>query len=355
MNYIYGNNRMAVMSYWHNKAVEYNIDKEMDKFKGAFVPNLFFIKDYNYAVMFTRYKYFDSRKVDMFIKKLIMACHITWRNLLNFGGYLEIKEINMHKVYEDLNTLLFKPVHELFNKSPNNILYSELNTYISIWECKFPYLYNTTVSLLNKHWDNNKHVPDDEICSWYKDLVDDNGRILIKGGYFYKHRSKRHEKAGSKRSDWSWLDNKTSEEIAEEIIRSGKTFNRNMEKAMQKRHISIKDVKKAIKDINDSKSPIEHDVDLWYSRLDDDRRVNMISYIINACNGCLSIDHLYTMLVNVYKYDPKWFVDDKPLLTIDVYNDIERRLSGSVAAGCEAKENLNVLVKVFTVDNGAPH
>lgn len=352
MNYIYGNNRMAVMSYWRNKAVEYDIDKEMDKFKGAFVPNLFFIKDYNYAVMFTRYKYFDSRKVDMFIKKLIMACHITWRNLVNFGGYLEIKEINMYKVYEDLNTLLFKPAHELWNKSPNNILYSELNTYISVWECKFPYLYNTTVSLLNKHWDNIRHVPDDEICSWYKDLLDDDGRILIKGGYFYKHRSKRQEKVGTKRTDMSWLDNKTSEEIAREIIRSGKTFNRNLESALQKRHISIKDVKKEIKDINDSISPIERDIDLWYNKLDNDKRDNMNMFIINACKGCLPVDNLYGLLVNVYNYDHNWFVNGKPLITTSICSKLTP-LCGTEAAGCVGKEIINELVKVFTVDNSA--
>lgn len=353
MNYIYGNNRMAVMSYWHNKAVEYNLEEEMQKFRGSFVPNLFFIKDYNYAAVFTRHKFFDPRNADMFVKKMIIACHITWRNLINFGGYLEIKPINMYKVYDDLNNILFKPAHELLNRSPDNTVYIELNAYISIWEHKFDYLYNTTLSILNEHWDSVRHVPDDELCSWYKDVTDDDRRILIKGGYFYKHRSKRHEKVGTKRTDMSWLDNKTSEEIAREIIRSGKTFNRNLESALQKRHISIKDVKKAIKDINDSKSPIERAVDLWYSRLDDDRRVNMISYIMNACNGCLSIDHLYTMLVNVYKYDPKWFVDDKPLLTIDVHKDMKRRLCGTEAAGCEGRKIIDVLAKVFTVDNSA--
>lgn len=352
MNYIYGNNRMAVMSYWCNKAVEYDIDKEMDKFKGAFVPNIFFIKDYNYAAVFTKYKYFDSHKVDMFIKKIIMACHITWRNLVNFGGYLEIKEINMHKVYEDLNTLLFKPAHELWNRSPDNILYSELITYISIWEHKFPYLYNTTVSLLNEHWDNNKHVPDDEICSLYKDLVDDDGRILIKGGYFYKQRSKRHEKVGTKRTDMSWLDNKNSEEIAREIIRSGKTLNRNLESALQKRHISIKDVKQSLKDINDSISPIEHDIDLWYSKLDNDKRDNMNMFIINACKGCLPVDNLYGLLVNVYNYDHNWFVNGKPLITMSICSKLTPQ-SGTEAAGCVGKEITNGLVKVFTVDNSA--
>ena len=355
MNYIYGNNRMAVMSYWRNKKKEYDIDKEMQKFKGAFVPNLFFVKDYNYAAAFTRHKKFDCRNVDLFIKKMIIACHITWRNLINFGGYFEVKEINMHKVYKDLDNLLFRPAHELLDRSPDNDIYLDLCSYISTWETKFSYLYKHTISILNEHWDSVRHVPDDELCSWYTDVIDEDGRILIKGGYFYKRRSRRHEKDGSKRTDWSWLNDKNSEEIAEEIIRSGKTFDRNMEKAMQKRHISIKDVKKAMKSINDSKSPIERDVDLWYSRLDDDKRDNMISYIINACNGCLSIDHLYTMLVNVYKYDPKWFVDDKPLLTIDVHKDIARRLCGTEAAGCVGKENIDELAKVFTVDNGAPY
>ncbi len=232
MNYVYGRNRLAIKSIFKDK----DITEEMSKFKGSFEPSLYIPRSVSIVDRMIYSGRFNKFNVHNFAMNMVIACNITYRNLLTFGHY-KLDLIDPYKVKDDINTVLFSHVYAIYGngtRDPNLIDIKEL---CDRWNNNFLHYYFAAVGLLNKNMDGD--IPNEII------------RNRFEHGYIYKIRKSRTEKEGSKRTDWSWLNNRTPAEIAHEIIKRGIHHDRKLENAFQKRNISITSVKDCIKYIND--------------------------------------------------------------------------------------------------------
>lgn len=311
MNYIYGNNRYAIKSYWHDK---YDLDEEMNKFVGSYVPNMFFRKGTDMVSRFLSYDKVNTHGVDLFIRKMIIAAHITWRNMVNFGGY-DQKPINPDKIYQDIKDVLLDRVDEEYARKPGSKNVASLYRYCDGWKRGFRIRYAETLKFLDSHWDDTLHIPDEEIQNMFGDIYDKDNHLVVKGGYFYKKRRPRHEKEGSKRTDWSWMNGCTVDNVAMEIIRRGIELNDGrLKEALRKRKLTLKDVKKEIDRINEDKDTLYVlELEQWYGSMDDGKRKNVDYYINNAVTGRQDRNDVINLLVNVYGYDPRWTEYDPSL------------------------------------------
>jgi hypothetical protein len=303
MNYIYGSNKLAVKSILKDEYA----DEEMDKFVGAYEPHIWLPK--NRAIMdaYLSHQNIDLKYIDLFIDRIVISCLITHYNLINFGGY-KLDRIDIKKVLEDLETMLFSHITCIYGNGTsdsdiiktyrhcNNIKKNFFKVYISIYH-KF-----------TEHWNNGK--PDNVITD------------LFPEGYFYRKRAKRHEKSGSKRTDWSWLDNSNNEDIAREIIRRNIKFERTTEKAFQKRQLSIKDIKKEITRINEEDIPFVYDcaISNWFNSMTTEQKNFIINSVNNVMNKIMSKDD-FRRIAFAYGYKEEWFnffncVNLKPIQTL---------------------------------------
>lgn len=300
MNYVYGSNRLAIKSIFKDK----DIDKELLKFKGSFEPHLYIPKKWSISDNMEEDKKFNAINVHNFAMNMVIACNITYRNLLIFGHY-RLDFINPYKVKDDINTALFNHIYAKYGNGTSDPNLIKIKEICDKWNKNFLYYYYTAVNLLNKNMEDN--IPNEII------------RNRFPQGYFYKVRKKRQEREKtlrtglpSKRTDWSWLNDKSSEEIAREIIRRGIHHNRTLEKALQKRNISITAIKESIKYINDNDKDFVTTclIDHWFNARKDKEMI--LSYYRNYINGCMDKDILIITLINL-GYQRAW---------IDQFNDL---------------------------------
>lgn len=300
MNYVYGSNRLAIKSIFKDK----DIDKELLKFKGSFEPHLYIPKKWSISDNMEEDKKFNAINVHNFAMNMVIACNITYRNLLIFGHY-RLDFIDPYKVKDDINIALFNHIYAKYGNGTSDPNLIKIKEICDKWNKNFLYYYYTAVNLLNKNMEDN--IPNETI------------RNRFPQGYFYKVRKKRQEREKtlrtglpSKRTDWSWLNDKSSEEIAREIIRRGIHKNRKLEKALQKRNISITAIKESIKYINanDKEFVTECLITHWINSFKSKETIKM--YYNYYINETMDKDICITSLCNL-GYQRTW---------IDQFNDL---------------------------------
>ena len=297
MHYIYGSNRLAIKSIFKDK----DIEQEMLKFKGSFEPHLYIPKNISDIE-----DNIHSGKLNITVIRntainMIIACNITYHNLLIFGHY-KLEMIDPMKVKDDINMTLFKPIYSIYGNGTNNLELVKLKEFCDKFNMNFLNYYFMSVDLLNKNMDGN--IPNEII------------RRRFTKGYFYKVRKRRQErekvlKTGepSKRTDWSWLNDKNSEEIAREIIRRDMHHTRKLELAFQKRHISITAVKNEIIRINeeDKEFIIDCAIMRWFETMNDNKRNDFITAWKQVTSKQMTTDTFRLMTINAYGYKEEWF------------------------------------------------
>lgn len=279
MNYVYGRNRLALKSIFKDK----DITSEMSKFKGSFEPSLYIPRSISIVDRMIDSGRFNRFNVHNFAMNMVIACNITYRNLLTFGHY-RLDLIDPYKVKEDINTVLFSHVYAIYGNGAIDPNLIEIKELCDRWNRNFLHYYFAAVGLLNKNMEGD--IPNETI------------RSRFEHGYIYKVRKSRTEKPDSKRTDWSWLNNRTPEEIAREIIRRNIHHDRKLENAFQKRNISITSVKDCIKYINDTDKNFVTEclINHWFN----EHNTEIIrSYYRNYINGCIDKDICITTLIKL--------------------------------------------------------
>ena len=285
MNYVYGRNRLALKSIFKGK----DITLEMSKFKGSFEPSLYIPRSISIIDRMIDSGIFNKFNVHNFAMNMVIACNITYRNLLTFGHY-RLDLIDPYKVKDDINTVLFSHVYAIYGNGTRDPNLIEIKELCDKWNRNFLHYYFAAVNLLNNNMEGN--IPNETI------------RNRFEHGYIYKVRKSRTEKPNSKRTDWSWLDNRTPEEIAREIIRRNIHHDRKLEKAFQKRNISITSIKESIKYINDNDKNFVTEclINHWFN----EHNTEIIrSYYRNYINGCIDKDICITTLIKL-GYQRAW-------------------------------------------------
>jgi hypothetical protein len=292
MNYVYGRIRLAVKSVMKEQFKE----SEMNKFIGCYEPYLWLPKNANLLQPFMSSNSINTYFIGRFIDNIVISCLITHYNLIIYGRY-NLNRVDINRVLEDLETMIFKDVKYLYESYPGDTEISKLYDYCNSYRRGFYYNYIRLYDEFMQHWNNGK--PDEWITSRFK------------LGYYYKQRRERHEKEGSKRTDWSWLNNLSSMDIAKEIIRRDIHHDRKLEKAFQKRNISITAIKNEINRINDEDKNFVIDcaIDRWFNA-NNTETVRM--YINYYYNGMMDKDLCLTVL-NRLGYERAW---------IDHYNEL---------------------------------
>lgn len=285
MNYVYGRNRLAIKSIFKDK--EINI--EMLKFKGSFEPSLYIPRNISIIDKMIDSGNFNVRTVNNFAMNMVIACHITYHNLLTFGHY-RLNSIDPMKVKEDINIVLFRHVYAIYGNGTNNPEIIKVKELCDRWNDKFFKYYYCALNLLKNNMDGD--IPNETI------------RNRFEHGYIYKVRKSRTEKEDSKRTDWSWLNNRTPEEIAREIIKKNIHHDRKLENAFQKRNISITSVKESIKYINDNDKNFVTEclINHWFKEHNTE---TIRSYYRNYINGCIDKDMCLTTLIKL-GYQRAW-------------------------------------------------
>lgn len=300
MNYVYGRNRLAVKSIFKDK----EIDIEMLKFKGSFEPSLYIPSNISIIDKMIDSGNFNVRNVNNFAMNMVMACHITYHNLLTFGHY-RLNSIDPIKVKEDINIVLFRHVYAIYGNGTSNPEIIKVKELCDRWNSKFFKYYYNALNLLKNNMDGD--IPNETI------------RNRFEHGYIYKVRKSRTEKEGSKRIDWSWLNNRTPAEIAREIIKRGIHHDRKLENAFQKRNISITSVKESIKYINDTDKNFvtEWLINHWFNEHNTE---TIRSYYRNYINGCIDKDICITTLIKL-GYQRSWIDQFNGLLITRLIKD----------------------------------
>jgi hypothetical protein len=285
MHYVYGRIRLAVKSVLKEQFTE----EEMLKFKGCFEPYLYIPKNNRILESLIDHEKINFKYIDMFIKKLIISCIIVNWNLRHYGHYC-LEPIDAMKILEDINVILFNKVDSYYGNGSNDSQLVHLKSYCDLWRQKFLTRYIYTYNFLKRHWDTSMCKPDDVITSMFKD------------GYFYKERAKRHEKSGSKRTDWSWLEGKNTEEIARYLIENDIHNDGKLKEAFKKRHISIRDVKKEITRLNVENREFIDNCMLqhWFKSFNDEQKESIITMYNHAKNGTMDKEIFALTLVKAY-------------------------------------------------------
>lgn len=285
MHYVYGRIRLAVKSILKDRFTE----AEMLKFKGCFEPYLYIPKNNRILESLIDHKRIDFKHIDTFIKKLIISCIIVNWNLHHYGHFA-VERIDAMKILDDINVILFNKVDYYYGNGSNDPQLVHLKSYCDLWRRNFLKRYIYTYNFLKRHWDVSMCKPDDVITSMFKD------------GYFYKERAKRHEKVGSKRTDWSWLEGKNIEEIARYLIENDIHNDGKLKEAFKKRHISIRDVKKEITRLNVEDRDFIDNCMLkhWFKSFNDEQKESIITMYNHAKNGTMDKEIFTLTLVKVY-------------------------------------------------------
>lgn len=286
MNYVYGRNRLAIKSIFKDK----DISKEMPKFKGSFEPSLYMPSTISVVDNMIKSGNFNTKSVNNFAMNMVIACNITYHNLLIFGHY-KLSMIDPMKVKEDINIVLFRHVYAIYGNGTTDPEIIKVKELCDKWNRNFFHYYYTAVTLLNKNMDGD--IPNETI------------RNRFEHGYIYKVRKSRTEKPGSKRTDWSWLNNKNSEEIAREIIRRNIHNDPKLKEAFKKRHISMTDIKKYIKFINSNDKDFitECMIIHWINSFESKETIKM--YYNYYVNGTMDKDVCISTLCNI-GYRREW-------------------------------------------------
>jgi len=290
MHYVYGRIRLAVKSVLKEQFTE----EEMLKFKGCFEPYFYIPKNNRILESLINHEKINFKHIDMFIKKLIISCIIVNWNLRHYGHYC-LEPIDAIKILEDINVILFNKVDSYYGNGSNDPQLVHLKSYCDLWRQKFLTRYIYTYNFLKRHWDASMCKPDDVIMSMFKD------------GYFYKERAKRHEKSGSKRTDWSWLEGKNTEEIARYLIENDIHHDRKLEKAFQSRHISIRDIKKEITRLNVEDREFIDNCMLkhWFKSFNDEQKESIVTMYNHAKNGTMDKEIFTLTLVKAYNLNER--------------------------------------------------
>ena len=290
MHYVYGRIRLAVKSVLKEQFTE----EEMLKFKGCFEPYLYIPKNNRILESLIDHEKINFKHIDMFIKKLIISCIIVNWNLHYYGHYC-LEPIDAMKILEDINVILFNKVDHYYGNGSNDPQLVHLKSYCDLWRQKFLNRYIYTYNFLKRHWDASMCKPDDVITSMFKD------------GYFYKERAKRHEKTGSKRTDWSWLERKNTEEIARYLIENDIHNDSKLKEAFKKRHISIRDVKKEITRLNVEDRDFIDNCMLqhWFKSFNDEQKQSIITMYNHAKNGTMDKEIFTLTLVKAYNLNER--------------------------------------------------
>lgn len=292
MNYVYGRNRLALKSIFKDK----DITEEMSKFKGSFEPSLYIPRSESIIDRMIDSGRFNKFNVHNFAMNMVIACNITYRNLLTFGHY-RLDLIDPYKVKDDINTVLFRHVYVIYGNGTRDPNLIEIKELCDRWNNNFLHYYFAAVGLLNKNMDGD--IPNEII------------RNRFEHGYIYKVRKKRHEREKtlrtgqpSKRTDWSWLNDRTPEEIAREIIRRNIHKDTKLKEAFKKRHISITSINESIKYINDTDKNFVTEclINHWFKAHNTE---TTRSYYRNYINGCIDKDICITTLCNL-GYQRSW-------------------------------------------------
>jgi len=290
MHYVYGRIRLAVKSVLKEQFTE----EEMLKFKGCFEPYLYIPKNNRILESLINHEKINFKHIDTFIKKLIISCIIVNWNLRHYGHYC-LEPIDAIKILEDINVILFNKVDSYYGNGSNDPQLVHLKSYCDLWRQKFLDRYIYTYNFLKRHWDASMCKPDDVIMS------------MFKNGYFYKERAKRHEKSGSKRTDWSWLEGKNTEEIARYLIENDIHHDRKLEKAFQSRHISIRDIKKEITRLNVEDREFIDNCMLkhWFKSFNDEQKESIVTMYNHAKNGTMDKEIFTLTLVKAYNLNER--------------------------------------------------
>lgn len=298
MNYVYGRIRLAVKSILKDKFTE----SEMTKFVGCYEPDLWLPRGSCIVKQFLGHKETNTQYISRLIENIIISCIITHYNLVKLGGY-NVNRIDINKVLEDIQAIIFDDIESIYGNGTDDKSIKTIYNVCMKWKKNFLNKYIWLYHEFNMHWHDGN--PDEWITSRFEH------------GYFYKKRGKRHEKPGSKRTDWSWLDNKNSEEIAREIIRIGmhntigvdKHYTRKLELAFQKRHISMTAVKNEIIRINeeDKNFVIDCAIKKWFETMNDDTKERFIIDYKHVLNKEMTVDTFRLLVIRVYCYNEEWF------------------------------------------------
>ena len=298
MNYVYGRIRLAVKSIMKDKFTE----SEMTKFVGCYEPDLWLPRGSCIVKQFLGHKITKTEYISRLIENIVISCIITHYNLVKFGGY-RINRIDINKVLEDIQTIVFDDIERIYGNGTDDKSIQSIYNVCMRWKKNFLNRYIWLYHEFNMHWHDGN--PDEWITSRFEH------------GYYYKKRAKRHEKPDSKRTDWSWLDNKNSEEIAREIIRIGthdiigtdKRYTRKLELAFQKRHISMTAVKNEITRINeeDKNFVINCAIKRWFETMNADVKERFLTDYRNVLKKEMTVDTFRYSCINAYHYDMQWF------------------------------------------------
>lgn len=290
MNYVYGRIRLAVKSTLKDKFTE----SEMNKFIGCYETDLWLPRGSCIVKQFLGHKETNTQYISRLIENIVISCIITHYNLVKFGGY-NVNRIDINKVLEDIQTIIFDDIEHIYGNGTNDKSIKTIYNVCMKWKKNFLNRYIWLYHEFNLHWHDGN--PDEWITSRFEH------------GYFYKKRGKRHEKPGSKRTDWSWLDNKNSEEIAREIIRRDMHYNTKIKEAFKKRHISMTTIKKEIIRINkeDRNFVINCAIIRWFEAMNDDTKERFIIDYKHVLNKEMTLDNFRYLCINAYHYDTQWF------------------------------------------------
>lgn len=290
MHYVYGRIRLAVKSILKDRFDE----SEMEKFTGCYEPYLWLPKNVKLINSFISHDEVKPYYINRLIENIIISCIITHYNLVKFGGYV-VNRINIKNVLEDVQELVFDDVERMYGKGTNDRSILTAYNVCMKWKNNFFIKYIALYKEFKKHWNDGN--PDEWITSRFEH------------GYFYKKRNKRHEKEGSKRTDWSWLDDKNSEELAREIIRRDIHYSPSMKEALKKRHIPVKSIKSEIIRINEEDKTfiIDCAIKRWFETMDDAKRNNFITAWKQVTGKQMTVDTFRLLAINAYGYREEWF------------------------------------------------
>ena len=132
MNYVYGRNRLALKSIFKDK----DITLEMSKFKGSFEPSLYIPRSISIIDRMIDSGSFNKFNVHNFAMNMVIACNITYRNLLTFGHY-RLDLIDPYKVKDDINTVLFSHVYAIYGNGTNDHNLIEIKELCDKWNRNF--------------------------------------------------------------------------------------------------------------------------------------------------------------------------------------------------------------------------
>lgn len=277
-------------------------ESEMTKFVGCYEPDLWLPRGSCIVKQFLGHKITKVQYISRLIENIIISCFVTHYNLIKFGGY-RINRIDINKVLEDVQTIIFDDIESIYGNGTDDKSIKTVYNACMRWKKNFLNRYIWLHHEFNLHWHDGN--PDEWITSRFEH------------GYYYKKRAKRHEKPDSKRTDWSWLNDKNSEEVAREIIRIGthdvigidKRYTRKLELAFQKRHISMTAVKKEIARINEEDKNFVFNcaIKRWFETMNADTKERFIINYRSVVNKEMTVDTFRHLCINAYNYDMQWF------------------------------------------------